>query len=418
VIRFRPTLTILALAALNAAVWAVSLAASPLAAPPLRLFAEYLSTSALIIMSANLMLATRLGPLEAFFGGLDKLFTAHRLNGLVAATAISTHFLLMPYKTPGWTPARLVGVPTLTLIVVMVLVAIAPRAPWRRLVPLRYENWKLTHRFNGLLVAAGVTHSLLAHADVAAMPLLRMWVYGFATLGLLAYAYRETAERFVAERHVYKVGDARHIGDDVIEIPLAPTQNPIAFAAGQFAFVRFEGGPTREQHPFTISMAPAGGPLRFSIKASGDYTHDLQRHLAPGSVARIEGPYGRFDYHSGTSRQLWIAGGIGITPFLAFAGCVGPDHDVRFIWTVRTESDAVYRHEIETALAERPNVRFSVHPTSTAGHLQLADLDLAEPSELSVYLCGPVPMRDAFISQLLALGVPRNRIFYEEFSLR
>jgi len=408
----------LALAALNAAVWSIAFAVSGLAIPSLRLLAEYLSTTALIIMSANLILATRLGPLETFFAGLDKLFTSHRLNGLVAATVISTHYLLMPNKTPGWTPARLIGLPTLILIVVVVLVAIAPRAPWRRLVPLRYENWKLTHRFNGLLVAAGVTHSLLAHADVVAMPLLRTWVYGFATLGLLAYAYRETIGAAVKERHVYEVGEPRHVADDILEIPLSPAKNPVTYAAGQFAFVRFEGGPTREQHPFTISMAPTSGRLRFSIKASGDYTRDLQSHLAPGSIARIEGPYGRFDYRSGTSRQLWIAGGIGITPFLAFVGCVGPDYDVQFIWTVRTESEAVYRTEIETALAERPNVRFSVHATSVAGHLNLADLDLAEPGELSVYLCGPVPMRDAFIAQLLALGVFRKRIFYEEFSLR
>ena len=250
------------------------------------------------------------------------------------------------------------------------------------------------------------------------MPLLRTWVYGLSALGLLAYAYRETLERAVKERHVYEVGEPRHVADDVLEIPLSSAQRPVVFTAGQFAFVRFEGGPTREQHPFTISMAPADGQLRFSIKASGDYTRDLQQHLAAGSVARIEGPYGRFDYRSGTSRQLWIAGGIGITPFLAFAGSVDSDHDVRFIWTVRTESEVIYRHEIETALAERPNVRFSVHATSVAGHLKLADLDLAETSELSAYVCGPAPMRDAFVAQLLALGVPRKRIFYEEFSLR
>ena len=415
--RLRPVLAILALAALNAVVWTVALGSYPIALPPIRILAEYLSTTALVIMSTNLILATRLRPLEGFFGGLDKLFSSHRLNGLVAATVISTHFLVMP-KTPGWTPAWLVGLPTLTLIVIAVLVAIAPRAPWRRLVPLRYQDWKLAHRFNGLLVAAGVTHSLLAHPVMLALPMLRTWVYGFATLGLLAYVYRETVEQVLKERHVYKVGEPRHVFDDVLEIPLTPDDSPIAFAAGQFAFVRFEGGPTREQHPFTISSAPADGRLRFSVKASGDYTRELQRHLSAGSLARVEGPYGRFDYRHGTARQLWLAGGIGITPFLAFVQDVAPEYDVRLVWTVRTESEAAYRGEIEAAFADRPNVRFGVHATSVSGHLRLADLDLADPPSLSVYICGPVPMRDTFVGQLLELGVPRRRILYEEFSLR
>jgi predicted ferric reductase len=417
VTRLRPVFTILALAALNAVMWTVALRSSPFPVPPLRLFAEYLSTTALIIMSTNLILSTRPGPLESFFGGLDKLFTSHRLNGLVAATVISTHFLVMP-KTPPWTPAWLVGLPTLTLIVIAVLIAIAPRAPWRRLVPLPYQDWKFLHRFNGVLVGAGVTHSVLAHAVVLSQPVLRVWVYGFATAGLLAYVYRETLERRVKERHVYTVDEPRHVTGDVLEIPLTPAKEPISFAAGQFAFVRFEGGPTREQHPFTISVAPAGGRLRFSVKGSGDYTRDLQRHLTPGSVARIEGPYGRFDYRRGGDRQLWLAGGIGITPFLAFVHAVGPEYNVRLIWTVRDEPEAAYRDEIETALAERPDVRFYVHATSVSGHLRLADLDLVDPPGLSVYICGPVPMRDAFIAQLLEIGVARERIHYEEFSLR
>lgn len=415
--RYRRLLIIASVAVLNAAAWGIALATSPAHLPPIRVAAEFLSTSALIIMSTNLLLATRARPFEDLFGGLDKLFATHRLDGLTAGSVITLHFLLMP-KSVGWVPSKLIGYPAIAIIVFSVLMAVAPRAPWRRLVPLNYQTWKLGHRFMGVFVAAGVTHSVVAHPLVMGLVVPRTLVYGVAALGLAAYAYRETVERFVKERHVYRVGTPEHIADDVLEIPLEPVREPIAYSPGQFAFVRFEGGPSREQHPFTISSHPSTGGLRFSVKASGDYTRDLQSCLDSGSLARIEGPYGRFDYRRGGRRQLWLAGGIGITPFLPFVADVGPEFDVRLVWTVHDEAEAVYRAEIAEALAGRPHVAFSVHAASAAGRLHVADLGLGRPAELSVFLCGPVPMRDAFVAQLLELRVARAAIHYEEFSLR
>ena len=284
--RYRRLLIIASVAVLNAAAWGIALATSPSHLPPIRVAAEFLSTSALIIMSTNLLLATRARPFEDLFGGLDKLFATHRLDGLTAGSVITLHFLLMP-KSVGWVPSKLIGYPAIAIIVFSVLMAVAPRAPWRRLVPLNYQTWKLGHRFMGVFVAAGVTHSLVAHPIVLGLVVPRTLVYGVAALGLAAYAYRETVERFVNERHVYRVGVPERIARDVLEIPLEPVREPIAYSPGQFAFVRFEGGPSREQHPFTISAHPSAGRLRFSVKASGDYTRDLQSCLDSGSLARI-----------------------------------------------------------------------------------------------------------------------------------
>ena len=415
--RSRPVLALAGTFVLNAVFWAVALATTPGPWPPQRVAAEFLSTSALLVMSTNLMLVTRAKPFEDFFGGLDKVFMSHRLNGLTAVTLLSTHFLVMP-ESAGWVPSKLVGYPTLTFLVIAVLIAIAPRAPWRRLVPLRYQDWKLAHRTQGLLVAAGVTHSLLAHPLVLGLPLMRVWVYGVAALGLTAYVFRETVEPALLQRHRYRVGEPIHLAGDVLEIPLEPVENALVHEPGQFAFVRFEGGPTREQHPFTISAGPAGGHLRFSVKASGDYTRELQHHLATGSRARVEGPYGRFEFQAEGPRQLWLAGGIGVTPFLAFLPAVDEDRDITFVWTVRAAADAAYLDEIRRTLARRPRIDFRLQATGTDGHLRLADLRLERPSDLSVFICGPVPMRDAFVDELLTLGVRRPRIHYEEFSLR
>ncbi len=416
-VRLRPIFALAGTLALNAMFWTVALATAPGPWPPVHVAAEFLSTTALLVMSTNLMLATRAKPFEDFFGGLDKVFTSHRLNGLTAVALLSTHFLVMP-ESVGWVPSKLVGYPTLTFLVIAVVIAIAPRAPWRRLVSLRYQDWKLSHRTQGLLVAAGVTHSLLAHPLVLGLPIMRVWVYGVAALGLTAYVFRETVQPMLLQRHHYRVGRPVHVGRDILEIPLEPERDAIAHVAGQFAFVRFEGGPTSEQHPFTISSGPAGGRLRFSVKASGDYTRALQRCLAADSGALVEGPYGRFDFRTGGPHQLWIAGGIGITPFLAFLSTIDDESDVRLIWTVRSATDAIYLDEIERAVARHPRAGFTLHSSDTAGHLLLADVDVRRTEELSVFICGPVSMRNAFIAELRAMGVRRSQIHYEEFSLR
>src|SRR5690606_37760064 len=69
---------------------------------------------------------------------------------------------------------------------------------------------------------------------------------------------------------------------------------------------------------FTISSAwRDDGLLRFSIKGLGDYTRSLPARLRVGDGVTVEGPYGRFDFRPNGRPQILVAGGIGITPFLA-----------------------------------------------------------------------------------------------------
>lgn len=39
-------------------------------------------------------------------------------------------------------------------------------------------------------------------------------------------------------------------------------------------------------------------------------------------------------------------------------------------------------------------------------------------SERDIYLCGPLPMIQAFEKKFIALGVPKSNLHYEEFNFR
>jgi predicted ferric reductase len=403
--------------AAHIAIWTLALVVEPTLIPARQLAAESLSSLAIVCMSANLMLSTRTPALERGLHGLDKLFVTHRTIGLSVAFLVSAHFLLVP-KSIGYVPSKPVGYTAIALVLAAVFAASAPRFPWRRLVPLRYQDWKLSHRFMGVVVALAVTHSLLAHTYVRSAPLLTAYVYTIAALGLIAWLYRELLFAHVGPFRTFRVRQSRALGDGVTEITLGSTSTARQRTAGQFAFVALDAGPSREQHPFTISSG-AEDDVRFSIKASGDFTKQLQSGVPEASSVRVEGPYGAFGYRRGGPHQLWLAGGIGITPFLAMADNLDERTSVQLVWSIRDARDAIYQQELTRITAEKTNLRLVVHSTSQLGHVDIGALTLdAEPRDFSVFICGPVPMRQGFIKQLKALGVPRNQIHFEEFRLR
>ncbi len=349
--------------------------------------------------------------------GLDKVFVAHRTIGLSIALLVVAHSLLVP-KSPGWVPSKFVGYPMLLLLLGMIFVSSAPRLPWANLVGMPYQRWKLLHRFNGLFLVLVTLHSLLAPTYVKLVPGLAAYVYGVATIGLGAWIYREVLFDRLRPPEIHRVRSFQLLRDDLSEIVL---EEPMARArtSGQFAFLTLGTGSSDEQHPFTIS-SPADGPVRFSIMASGDFTDRLaQEGVAVGTSVSIEGPYGAFVAGSGRRRQLWIAGGIGITPFLAMAPTLDAATKVHLVWSVRDLYEAAYRDELQHMASVNSNLRFDLHLSARQGHLDAASLRLEAPgNEYSAFICGPVTMRISLVDQLRRIGVPRSEIHFEEFRLR
>ncbi len=130
--------------------------------------------------------------------------------------------------------------------------------------------------------------------------------------------------------------------------------------AGQFLFVKFEGEKgLDESHPFTISSAPSDDMLRLTIKSSGDFTRHLFANLKVGTSAVVEGAYGMFNYKTGGEKQIWVAGGIGVTPFLSFLRDLKDDlsHHVDFYYTVRHKEETVFVDEIEGIVKKYPRLK-------------------------------------------------------------
>lgn len=417
-------LAIIALAALTIVVWLVFPPVNDGREHFVRAYAgEIIGSVNIVLMACALFLSTRPKWVEPYFGGLDKMYAAHRRVSTTAFLLIFVHVLTVPISTT-WRLGNYLAVAAFTGIVSIVLVSLAPRIAFlNKLTGGTYEGWKNLKKYIGIFFIIAFIHSLTVDALSALVAI--SWVQIFFIVGTASYLYTEIFGRFFKKYVPYTVEALKHPNGSTTEVILRAKGDGIPkHRAGQFLFVRFPGDRRLdESHPFTISSAPREDVLRVTIKASGDFTRALFGNLKAGVGAVVEGAYGMFDYKTGGPKQIWIAGGIGLTPFLSFIRDMDGNlnHDVDFYYTVRHREEALFVDEIEAAAQKNPRLKARVRYSSTDGSLMIEDIVKNAGGDVKghhIYMCGPLPMVQAFEKKFLTLGVPRAHIHYEEFNFR
>jgi predicted ferric reductase len=404
--------------------------ARPPGDPTSRFIGELCGAEAVLLFSCSLILATVIPPIERGFGGLDRVAVWHRRVATVGVVLLVPHVALVtrppdPYLT---TTGQYLGDIAVFGLLFLTLWALAPRlraarwpGPVRRLAGFTYERWLTAHRFTGLFVAAALVHGAMVDVVLHRSTVLHAAYLTVATIGIIAYLYRELLARFVIPTHEYTVATVKRLNDTTVNISLAPVREPIAFTAGQFTFLAFGGPGGWQRHPFTVASPPSARQLEVSIKAVGDYTSQLSEKLRPGVPAKVAGPFGSFDYRAGGHDQVWIAGGIGVTPFLSWVRALnGPlDRDVDLYYSVAQVQDALFLDEI-TAIAEgQPSLRLHLVSTDTDGFLT-ADTVMAGRQGPTpwIYMCGPPQMMNALANGFRAWDVAAAQIRWERFDVR
>lgn len=385
---------------------------------------EILGSVNIVLMSFALLISARPKWAEPYFGGLDKMYVTHRRVATAAFLLIFVHVLTVPIST-DWVLGNYLAVIAFTGLVSIILVSLAPRIAFlNKLSGGTYEGWKSLKRFIGIFFILGFIHSLTVAHPLSALIAIS-WVQIFFIVGVVSYLYTEVFGRFFKKYVPYTVEAVKHPNQSTTEVTLRAKKDSIPrHRAGQFLFVRFPGDRTLdESHPFTISSAPHEDVLRVTVKASGDFTRALFSSLKPGVDAIVEGAYGMFDYKTGGQKQIWIAGGIGLTPFLSFIRDMDGDlnHDIDFYYTVRHKDEALFTDEIEAAAKRNPRLRPHIRFSATDGSLTIDDIVKDASGNVGthhIYMCGPLPMVQAFERKFLELGTPPGNIHYEEFNFR
>lgn len=380
-----------------------------------------LGLSALLVTAA---MCVRLPGLDRWFGGLPRLWLLHRRLGFSAFLLILGHVLLLSFAALPLSLEQALWVlfPPLAhapiwagwLALAALIVALAPTF---QVSAIHYQRWKRQHLLSAAALLLALLHALALIPERAAW-----WLLGL--LALAAIAWRKLLAPLLARRE-YRVTQVTRLAADVVEISLAPKHEGIVHSAGQFVYLTpqdpsLDAG-YAEEHPFTISSAPGADELKLGIKALGDASLALQA-LTPGSRVQVEGPYGQFFARRAPQRkQLWLGGGIGITPFVSAARHLAqrPEQftQVALFYLANRPERAYYHEELERIASAHQQLSLCIHYFSCCGPLSEAFLREHCPdfAERELYICGSPAMLEYLHGLLATAGVDRALIHTEAF---
>jgi predicted ferric reductase len=358
------------------------------------------------LMSLAMFLATRPAWLESPLGGMDRIYLTHKWAGILAVSFAALHWLVeMSGDILKWAIGREGRLPKEAAAGVLeslrdlaqdmgewaiyALLGMLVFTLWKR---FPYRVWRIVHRAMPMLYLMLAFHAvLLAPRDYWTQPvgfllagLIGLGVYG-AVRSLLGGIWR-------ARSATGSIVAIEHPGADVTTVRCHLVRGWQGHQAGQFAFVTFDE--SEGAHPFTIAGADHGDrTISFQIKALGDYTGRLAKRLQLGQAVRVEGPYGRFDVSrcNPKARQIWIAGGIGVTPFIAWLESLNshprdcPAADLHYCTRDRASDAFVAR--LEESCAALPSIRLHIHGARQGATLTAQSL--AGSTKAEIWFCGP-----------------------------
>jgi predicted ferric reductase len=408
------------------------------------LMVQYSGFLAIGLMSLILLLSVRPVWLTRRLGGLDKAYRLHKWLGITVLVVAILHWAWR--MAPKWAVAlgllergrrgprpegsglhwvqslfndqrglaEELGEWAFYIAVALILVALVKRIP--------YRWFAKTHTLMAVIYLVLVYHSIvLLDFTNWATPV----GYVLAIMVLVG-----TISSIIVL--CGQIGAGRRSSGEVVDIDYLPEMKSLQVAiksdggwkghlAGQFAFVRF--GNSKEPHPFTIASAWCGDVSGLTIiaKKLGDYTNTLYETLKPGDRVELEGPYGTFTLDRAQGRQIWISGGIGLTPFVAWLEDLATNPaklEIDF-YQVAPHCDDKLMARIKD-LSQRAGVRLHEWRDDHNGFLTGEKLrsNIAHWRETSVWFCGPSRFGHDIKTDLVDAGLPDSAFHQELFDFR
>ena len=370
----------------------------------------------------TLVLASRIRPVERAVGGVETLYPLHRRLGVFVAILATTHVLFLTLHAGSgaldlYLPAAGISVFTGVIAFVLLIGLVVTSVTGR----LSYPAFVLLQRLLGVTFLVGAFHAFAVHGTIDSAPVLTVYLGCLTAAGIVSLGYKLIGARLGVGRYDYDVADVRRLDDDVAEIVLTPVGRPLEFQAGQFVYATFhQGGIRPEPHPFTISSAPGPRSLCLTVKRLGDFTGSVMT-LRPGSRAQLEGPFGRFCFTpDGARSQTWIAGGIGITPFLSWARSLNEPIAADLYYCTRRAEQAHFLDELFEIADRYPTFRVIPIRKTSLGHLSVSDIEAVNPnlSTGHVFICGPPALVENLTTGFVTRGMQPSRIHAETFDFR
>lgn len=298
-------------------------------------------------------------------------------------------------------------------------------------IKIKYQYKVLIHNITlvGLIVL--LVHILLAYSVGSNLPLeITLLAYFAIPFGL--YLNHKIIKVYFNKNKRYSVSEIINESNNIVTVRFKPKYGKIfKYLPGQFLYVRiYNSEIPGDEHPFTISSSPSQTDyVSLTAKQLGDFTNKLNK-VKVGDNAYIDGAFGSFSYlkNSMDRKICFIAGGIGITPFLGmlrYMSSIDSGRDVVLLWGARDLSEVICKNELDEYVSSFKNFRFVPvlsNDSTYKGEKGFIDTGIIKKYldnvlEYDFYICGPPVMMDIQIKNLKALGVSIDNIHFERFAI-
>ncbi len=178
---------------------------------------------------------------------------------------------------------------------------------------------------------------------------------------------------------------------------------------------------------FTLSSSPTDDLVSITTRYAGDDKSSSFKKtlfsLEPGTEVDLAEAMGDFVLPKLTqTRLIFVAGGIGITPFHSmFQWLLDTDEqrDIRFVYAVESEDDILF-HELYDKLGIHTTISVN-NPTPSwgglRGHLEAESIiGIDKPTDDTlIYLSGPEPMLEALQQDFIENGIDTRQLVTDFF---
>jgi ferredoxin-NADP reductase len=220
------------------------------------------------------------------------------------------------------------------------------------------------------------------------------------------------------EQHLVKIKSIGKITHDVLRIV---TEKPdgYSFTPGQATEISINKKEWKdERRPFTFTCLPGDPYLEFNIKTYPSHNGVTNQLLSlkENDELILHDVFGAISYRG---EGVFIAGGAGITPFIAIFRHLRSQNQIgsnKLIFANKTKADIVLEDEFKRTLGANfinilsdENIPGYGNGFITANFLKESIGDVNK----TFYVCGPPAMMDAVGKQLTELHVPKESIVEE-----
>lgn len=197
-----------------------------------------------------------------------------------------------------------------------------------------------------------------------------------------------------------------------------------SYTAGQFFHYVLHHRPTDDRGSdrfFTNAAAPFEKQVRITTRETKETGSSFKKKLfslVEGKTIEVSNISGDFVLADGNVEHVFVAGGIGITPFrsiLTELSHKGTMPQITLLYANKDKDNIVYKEELETIAAQFPTLEIMY--VFSPEHIDEKKIKEVFPdfAKKIFYVSGPEPMVDALGETLKTMGLPEEQIKQDWF---